>query len=740
LSDVELPFSQAVVRPLATQGLLAANAGMWVETGDIVSFLTYRCKVRIRVAFPLIGVIAGSAVVVGIPAMAAPLASDVSPTTLPPSAPGRLAYSTGTYESGGGSASIVVHGLATIGLEGDDRRTLTDPQPVGGGGYAGFDHTPQWSPDGDWLAYLQDRPGGVSGSTDEVAVIPRDGGDPQVVDPHGWDPSWSPDGQHLAWVSADDDGNRTLMLADVQTTPSTFEVANRRAVPLPDPTLSVAAPVFSPDGQSLAFVMGTDISNNAVLYGISITGENLRQLSHGVAVELSNADYAFSPDGTQVLFVGMDVAARGTMWAYVADADGTNQRRVFSRTAESAIWAPAGDEIAVAGGTAAGIVFVNSDGDELGSIAQGEFSSYGGLTFSPDGTRIYSVASPASSSTWEPDLYSIPVDGSEPQRLTTDHSVFPYTVQAIDPGRVLREFGEGASKTAAAAVTDDLIIADTIVVSSNADYAASLTAAPLAAKLHAPALVTAPDRLSSAVVRAATRLHASHAVLVGDLSSTVASGLRVAGLDVVRVGNASTPFGVGAAVASLLASHHAFVVPLKVGSPGGWRLPLATAGFAALKHRPLLYARSARVPTATRRAIRAGGITSVTVVGGDEQIRSRLLNQLDRLGVAVHRLRSSDPYVISARLADRALTAGAKADHPVVSSGPSWKSSVTAPAFAALIQQVSVLVDGRTLAASKPTATWLSQHGRSIATVTLLGGIRAVRPLVEVQLEHRIRP
>jgi hypothetical protein len=240
------------------------------------------------------------------------------------------------------------------------------------------------------------------------------------------------------------------------------------------------------------------------------------------------------------------------------------------------------------------------------------------------------------------------------------------------------------------------------------------------------------------VVRAATRLHASRAVLVGDLSSTVANGLRVAGLDVVRVGNTPAPCAVGAAVASRLASHHAFVVPLNIGSPGGWRLPLATAGFAAFKHRPLLYARAAFVPAATRRAIRAGGITSVTVVGGDEQVRSRLLHQLDHLGVAVHRVRSSDPYVISARLADRAVTAGAKSDQPVVSSGPSWKSSLTAPALAARTQQVSVLVDSRTLAASKPTATWLSQHRRSIATLKLLGGIRAVRPIVEVQLEHRI--
>jgi N-acetylmuramoyl-L-alanine amidase len=127
---------------------------------------------------------------------------------------------------------------------------------------------------------------------------------------------------------------------------------------------------------------------------------------------------------------------------------------------------------------------------------------------------------------------------------------------------------------------------------------------------------------------------------------------------------------------------------------------LATAGFAAYRHLPLLYARHAAVPAATRTAIRNQGITSVTVVGSDQDVAPRLLRQLRALDVTVHRLRSSDRYAISAQLASRTVAAGAKTDHPVVSSGASWTSSVTVPALAALLGQANVLVE----VARSPTA------------------------------------
>src|SRR3954470_3297378 len=184
------------------------------------------------------------------PALATP--ATTTPTDLPPSAPGRLAYSTGVYTQDSQGSSMGVHGLGAIGLDGSDQRVLTDPPDPGS-----FDHSPQWSPDGSWLAYLQFT-NGPNGGTDSVAVLPRDGGAPQILDSSGYGPAWSPDGLHLAWVSIHPDGSYGITVADVLTTTTAINVLARHDYPMPD---QPGWPTFSPDGLSLAFSLGSYFTN-----------------------------------------------------------------------------------------------------------------------------------------------------------------------------------------------------------------------------------------------------------------------------------------------------------------------------------------------------------------------------------------------------------------------------------------------------------------------------------------------
>lgn len=690
-----------------------------------------------RLTVALAGLTATGALLVVPSAHATPTSRGVSPTDLPPSAPGRLAFTRGDYVTTDTGWSNSPKGLGTIGLDGRDERTLTDPQPIDSTGYTGYDHTPQWSPDGSWLAYLQDRPNGSGGATDAVAAIPRDGGDVQIIDPSGWGPTWSPDGRELAWVSEADDGTTSIVVADVACSPTTLTVTNRHTLPLPQQFGTVGWPTFSPDGRLLAFTTGSFPGNDLALDTLSVDDGTFRQVSHDAAVELGTKTYSFSPDGSQLLFQAVVEGSGGYDVALLVNTDGTDQHELSVGPVSAAAWSPTGDMIAtVSNAPRSGIALrspVNGSFVGSGVIGTDAFSDWGGLTFSPDGSTVYSVATPVGRD-GSPNLYGVPVNGDPVQRLTTDHSVFPGTVQAVDPGRVLREYGANAAATSAAAAIDNITSADTLVVAPQTDSAASLAAAPMAARLHAPELLSDADSLSPTVVRAAHRLGASHVVLVGKLSSRVGTSARAAGLSVTRIGNTASPYRSSAAIAEKLTSHRALIVP----NPGTWKLSLATAGYAAYTHRPMLYAGRKGVPAATRHALRALRITSVTVVGGRKDVAPAVLHQLRHLGVKVSRVKTSD-YSVSAEFARRERASGVGLKHPIISTGRRWTSSAAAPALAAILGQVNVLVDGTDLRHSKPTIAWLSRHRSRIRTAKLLGGVEVVQPRVEARLEHQTR-
>lgn len=663
-----------------------------------------------------------------------PASADVA-DLLPPSAPGRLAYSTGHVRDGG----IGVDALGTIALDGSDRRVLTDP-PGDGPAY-GYDHSPQWSPDGNWLAYMQAR-STDGGYDDNIAVLPRDGGEPQILDTDGHRPAWSPDGRHLAWVSYGEGGvdgtARTFIVADVVTTVSSITVTNRRILDIPVGAEFVGTPEFSPDGESLLFPAGRHATGNfTALYTMSMTDGRAHQVSNGRYLDSISHSASFSPDGSNILYRGIP-EGQAAPEVVVVNVDGSGERVLPSDGyAGASTWTPDGD-VAIAGGFRNGITLVGLDGKVVDRFAQRRFLSFDALVMAPDGSRIFSVAHPLSdlgAASGPADLYAIPLDGTAPQQLTFDHRVFPYTVQAIDPGAVIRRYGDGPAATAAAAVTSSVEKVDTLVVAPSDDYAASLAAAPLAAKLGAAELVTARTSLSVEVPTAARRLGATKVVTVGALAPAVVAQLRASGLEVRELARTRSPYSIAAKIASELNDRRAYLVPMRTGKPGQWKVPLATAGIATHQRRPLLFTKPKALSKSTKRVIRRLGITSVTVVGDKSSVGPDLLAQVKKLGVKVRRVKSSDPYQLSARFARQAAKSGARVERPVVATGLNWTSSTTAAALAALTGQVTVLVDGRSLERSKPTRKWLRSHRRITDTMTLVGGVRVVHPSVEAQLE-----
>ncbi len=141
--------------------------------------------------------------------------------------------------------------------------------------------SPAASPDGKWVAYVHTDDG-----TDTIGVVPSDG--------DGWptrvasgadfylDPAWSPDSDKLAWIEWDHpnmpwSGTR-LMIADTEETQAGMALGESTQIAGGD-DVSVVQPIFSPDGEYLAYASDEDGWWHVYIH--ELDSGLTRQLTHG---------------------------------------------------------------------------------------------------------------------------------------------------------------------------------------------------------------------------------------------------------------------------------------------------------------------------------------------------------------------------------------------------------------------------------------------------------------------------
>jgi len=204
------------------------------------------------------------------------------------------------------------------------------------------ENAPRWSPDGRYLSFLSSRPGKARGN--QIWLLDRTGGEAQqFTDVKGrisaYD--WSPDSKRLLLVMTDRDPNepddtqaggrgganapapkpividRYKFKQDVvgyltQHPPRLYlyDVATKKAEALTAETLEPAAPSWSPDGRSIAFLgkEGKDAEryNTWNVYVIEAgTGATPRQLTHydGIKASASRGRPEWSPDGSRLVYL-----------------------------------------------------------------------------------------------------------------------------------------------------------------------------------------------------------------------------------------------------------------------------------------------------------------------------------------------------------------------------------------------------------------------------------------------------
>ena len=257
------------------------------------------------------------------------------------------------------------------------------------------EHAARWSPDGRFLAFLSDRDD--PHEADQLWLLDRRGGEPERLTTFSGgvsDLAWSPDGRRLALIVTDPDpdarepgdtssrGAKPIVIDRFQFKEDEtgwlgpqhdhihlFDVATRKATQLLSGEHDEAAPSWSPDGRSLAFVSRRrpeyDRTDNYDLYVVAATaGAEPRQLTTFAGPDM-NPEWgsrapAWSPDGSLIAYLqggALDLLYYGIQSVAVVPAAGGPARvltktldrnalsPVFSRDGSSVLFLLEGDRV-----------------------------------------------------------------------------------------------------------------------------------------------------------------------------------------------------------------------------------------------------------------------------------------------------------------------------------------------------------------------------------------------------------
>jgi TolB protein len=216
--------------------------------------------------------------------------------------------------------------------------------------------SPSWAPAGDRFAYVS-----VSDAYSDVIVARRDGS-PLVAVTEGhrpdfpefseefvnaaswaWDVDWSPVGEQLVYVS-DKGGLDTFSRPLLLWYSETFAVGPYLLNASADIGVTLASPVISPDGNSVAFVARNEYENGRRVSEIWTL--DLNQATYQQLVTSDDGSYApeWSPDGENLAFI-QRTDQSNDVW--IAPVDGSSPYRLTDiGTLNSPVWSPDGRFIA----------------------------------------------------------------------------------------------------------------------------------------------------------------------------------------------------------------------------------------------------------------------------------------------------------------------------------------------------------------------------------------------------------
>ena len=229
--------------------------------------------------------------------------------------------------------------LFTMAADGTDVREIAKGPVV--------HETPQWSPDGERIAYAKFDDRGMDGRPPEIYiyVVAADGGRAQRLTEAVSAPSWSPDGERIAYAKVDGDeialytiaadGTDTRRLAAIENWSWQFPYPN------PDPAWAWIQKVsWSPDGKKILVLV--DEHATSEIHTMRTDGSGITKLRVRNPSADSIQDAAWSPDGTRLAIsgefhvLGRQPETRPTARRalVIMAADGTDVRVLVGRQAD----------------------------------------------------------------------------------------------------------------------------------------------------------------------------------------------------------------------------------------------------------------------------------------------------------------------------------------------------------------------------------------------------------------------
>jgi dipeptidyl aminopeptidase/acylaminoacyl peptidase len=358
------------------------------------------------------------------------------------------------------NGKMIAYTLSYADLKENERRTEIWIVSASGAAPRRFtsgknDISPQWSPDGQWIAFISTRGTGESAKPQIYLISPFGGEAEKLTDSKTGVASftWSPDGKRIAYVAqvplTEAEEKKQKDKDDAQVVDANFrftrlwviDLGARKAVEIVKDNLVISDPQFSPDGKRISYTAHpTPKADDGSLSDIYITSADgsgaPRRLRDNPGPD-SNARW--SPDGKWISFSSRDAGngVLGFPGLHIISADGGAPRAVapnFDRSVSPATWSRDGATLyfTSAHRTTSQLFSVPVTGGEARMISSGD-AIISGASFTSAADKL---AFTRSDLQHPADVYVSSVSGFNPTKLTNHNPQLKEI--ALGRGEVIR--------------------------------------------------------------------------------------------------------------------------------------------------------------------------------------------------------------------------------------------------------------------------------------------------------------